>query len=178
MSTTYMRRITPKAADQNSFPQADSLPRLLDVLALAAYQPKVDESVIAEQFGLSARQGAYYFSAAAYVGLVYKRGGWIKPTPDGARINAMSDHVEQRSAVFDMVVQLAVFSQAARHLSGFGELPPLEEVSQWVRDEDQKVNDTTASRRANTVLSWIEMVHAECPQTIDCLSAPPLSRMA
>ena len=170
MASSTSRRITAPAPASNAFPQADSLTRLLDVLASACHQPKLDENVLAEQFGITPRQGAYYFSAATYVGLTYKRGGWIKPTPDGERINAISDEGNRRAAVFDMILTLPVFGEAALHAAAYGRLPAAEDVAAWVRLEDRKVNDVTATRRAETVLAWIGLVQKEAPEAIEALA--------
>ena len=167
------RRITAPQPASNAFPQADSLPRMLDVLALAGRNPKLDENSLAEIFGITPRQGSYYYAAAAYVGLTYKRGGWIKPTQAGEGVNRIQDEEARRSAVFEMVMELPVFREAAIHAAEYGCLPPVEELTAWVMAEDSKVNATTAARRAETVDSWIRLVMREAPDVIAELPVGP-----
>lgn len=179
MATVQIRRVAPPVQASGAFPQANSLPRLLDVLAAACHSPKLDEGVLAGMFGITERQGSYYYGAAHYVGLVYKRGGWIKATAEGDRVNAIQDEAARRDAVFGAILELPVFDEAGRHLAEFGELPSAEAVSDWVRGADAKVNHTTAARRADTVLSWIGMIRRESPERIEALApAPPARRMA
>jgi hypothetical protein len=178
MGTSYSRRILVPSPGSNAFPQADSLSRLLDVLAAACHSPKLDEEVLAQQFSITPRQGAYYHSAAAYVGLTYKRGGWIKPTPEGERINAISDETGRRMAVFDVILTLPVFGDAARHAATTGELPRACDVTSWVRMEDHKVNETTATRRAETVLAWIGLILKEAPAALEAMAPAPMMAMA
>ncbi len=177
MQANYVRRLSAPEPASNAFPQADSLPRLMDVLAAAAHSPKVDESVLATTFSITPRQGSYYYSAALYVGLVYKRGGWIKPTEDGARINAIEDLAERRAAVFELVLKLPVFQETASHLAEYGEMPAAPDVTEWVKGEDSRVNHTTATRRAETVLAWVGMVQKNNPELIDALADTVSMRM-
>lgn len=177
MSATRGRAIPIPVAGANAFPQADSLPRLLDVLAAAAHSPRLDEAVLAEQFSVTQRQGSYYASAATYCGLVYKRGGYIKPTVAGDRINGIADQAERRAAVFDIVLTLPVFSEVALHVAEHGCPPDAADVTQWVRTEDAKVNHTTAARRAETALAWIAMVHRERPEKLEELRPASAMRM-
>lgn len=168
-SSVRITRVPAPVPASNSFPQADSLPRLLDVLAAACHSPKLDESVLAESFGITPRQAAYYYSAANYVGLTYKRGGWIKPTVEGDAVNRIPEQQDRRTAVFAMILKLPVFEDVARSLAEFGEMPPLFLVTEWVATEDRKVNPITASRRAETALNWIRSIRDEAPDQIEAL---------
>lgn len=180
MASSVGRRVTAPAPGDNAFPQADSLTRLIDVVMAAAHTPHVDENSLAETFSLTPRQGAYYASAATHVGLVYKRGGWIKPTVAGERISAMADEVDRRTAVAALVLELPVFREAAQHAVAHGAPPPAEELAAWVRAEDPRVNEVTASRRANSVVSWVKSIMQHTPAALEPLraAAPAPAMMA
>jgi hypothetical protein len=165
----YSRVRTQPARASNSFPQADSLNRLLHVLHAAHEIRNLDEGVLAERFGVTPRQGAYYYSAAVYVGLVYKRGGWIKPTSAGEAMCKLPDEARQ-AVMFDMILELPVFCEAACHLANHGFAPDAADVAEWVRAEDSAVNEVTAARRAETVLSWVGGIQARAPETIEALA--------
>jgi hypothetical protein len=139
------------------------------VLDAARDVRNLDEGVLAERFGVTARQGAYYYAAAAYVGLVYKRGGWIKPTSAGDAMCRLPERARQ-AVTFDMILELPVFREAACQLASNGVAPDAAEVAEWVRTEDPAVNEVTAARRAETVLSWIDGIRARAPEAIEGLA--------
>ena len=165
------RPVKAPSPGDNAFPQADSLVKLIDVAVAAAHTPHVDEASLAETFGVTSRQGSYYASAAMHVGLVYKRGGYIKPTPAGQKICAMTDEQDRRTAVAVLVLELPVFREAAQHAVTYGKPPPLEELAAWVRAEDAKVNDVTAGRRAQTVVAWVNSIMEHTPDALEPIRA-------
>lgn len=162
----------------SQFPQADSLGRVLDVIAASCSGPRVDEEELGRIFGITARQGFYYANAAVWLGMTYKIGGWIRPTGLGCRINGMDDEADRLGCLAEAVVGKPVFAEAARHLAAFGELPDLAAVTSWVRAEDNKVNDQTAQRRAQTVVSWIGKIHEQSPEVIEALAPARAARFA
>lgn len=164
--------------DESQFPQADSLTRILDVLAASCAGPKVDEAELGRIFGITERQGFYYGNAAAWFGLVYKSGGWIRPTGLGSRINAMDDEGDRFRVLAETVVAKPVFSEAARHLAAFGQTPEPSEITAWVRAEDRKVNDRTAARRADTVIRLLNAISEQSPGVIDALVPERVARFA
>lgn len=148
------------------FPQANNLTTVIDLVAAACHSPRLDEAEFAAMFGIEPRQGAYYFSAAERLGLAYKRGGWIKATPAGERINAMGREGDRRLAIYALILKLPVFQEAAAYAADNGCLPTQAELAAWVRKEDPKVNHTTGARRAQTVANWIREILAEAPELL------------
>lgn len=175
MSTSTRGR-TP--VNDQQFPQADNLSRILDVLATSCSGPKVDEVELGRVLGITPRQGYYYANAAGWVGLTLKFGGWIRPTGAGQRLNALGDEGDRIRGLADMVLAKPVFSEVARHVAAFGAAPSVGDVADWVRAEDGKVNDETAGRRAQTVLSWIGRIQAEAPEAIEALAPAAAARVA
>ena len=171
-----VRKINAPLAASNAFPQADSLDKIIGILNLADRNSNVDESVIADMYSITQRQGSYYYAAAQYVGVVYKRGGWVKPTSQGEAIARMQDPQDQESAIFDLVLKLPVFQRIADYLAVEGCVPEHGEVTDWVFKQDHKVNDTTAERRAYTALAWIERIKEQFPEKIIAM-APSMMAM-
>lgn len=168
----YKRTVFQKKATDYPFPQADSPVRVLDVLEVVCRGP-IDDEGLADIFNLHRRQGTYYATAAAYLGLLRNSGGLWRPTDKGLELNGMGDEQERQRIVGRLVIGLPVFDQAAEHLAILGELPPTEEIADWIRDADRAVNDVTAMRRAKTVSSWVGAVNENTPEIIAELANAP-----
>ena len=62
-------RVTEAAEPSGSFPQANDLDKVVDLVGMAAEAPR-SKSEIAEAFGFEDRQGDYYGNAGCYLGLL------------------------------------------------------------------------------------------------------------
>jgi hypothetical protein len=158
------------------FPQADRVERLFGVVEMVCHGP-VDDTGIAAAYDIDPRQGAYYSNAAAFLGFITNRGGLWRPTADGQALNAADDETRCRR-IGEKILDKAVFREAAVHLAAYGELPPVEEIMDWVRADDRKLNSVTAERRAQTVHSWVSAVAEAAPDMIAALGeeAMPAAR--
>ena len=156
------------------FPQADRPDRVLEVLDAVCRGP-LDDAKLGQEFGIHPRQGRYYADAAGYLGLVRFSGGYWRPERKGAELNSLADDDARYRIVGDIVVELPVFRDVARHLAMSGQLPSVEDVEEWIQGEDPKLNHETANRRAQTVLSWISNVSENSPEVIADLAPAHVS---
>ena len=144
------------------FPQADSSSRILDTLDLVCAGP-IDDEGIAKAMGVTPRQGAYYSNGAAFIGIVRDSGGYWRPTAQGRGIFEMDDADDRRSALSAMILALPVFDKAAEHVAYVEEMPPVDEIVDWIMAREPDLNEVTATRRANTVHSWVSDIWERDP---------------
>lgn len=146
------RRIYP-------FPQADSYLRVHDVLDIVLRGP-VDDAEMAEQLGISTRQGRYYADAAGYLGLVRLSGGYWRPEVPGRDMAALGTLDEKNAFLADRIVAMPVFKDVYDHIVETGVQPDGIEVLKMVGRDAYELNAVTSERRARTVMAWVEFALA------------------
>lgn len=148
------------------FPQADDPFKVTGVIKLAATCKQTDDDRIAAEFDVVPRQGAYYGTAAAYLGYIYSIGGYWRLTKKGEAFMSKTA-TNQASDIGATILSLPAFDYAAEHIAIMGDLPRDKDTASIIEEADDRVNETTAFRRAKTVNSWVEQVWATCPTLID-----------
>jgi hypothetical protein len=151
-----------------SFPQADSLDRIVDLLVVCQ-QKKMDADLLAAEFGIVQRQAIYYYTAANYLDLAYLSGGWMRPTEDGRKILALPEN-DRVAAIGHIVLSQPVFSDVAQMYMEQGHMPEESEIASLIQSADSAVNQTTANRRAKTVKSWIEKIQEVAPEVLESIA--------
>lgn len=136
-----------EALDVNAsypFPQANSLTKI--AVALDAVNSGADtDDGIAEALGVSERQGAYYATAAGYLGLIESSGDsprvWSLTNAGASFLNVDAD---MRADILATIVdRIPVTVEDNEDL-----------ILSDVLDADSAINNTTAERRAATLATW------------------------
>lgn len=130
--------------DAYPFPQANSLTKIAVTLDAVNSGADTDDG-IAEALGVSERQGAYYATAAGYLGLLESSGDsprvWELSNAGASFLNADPD---MRTDILATIVdRIPVTDDDNADL-----------VLSDVLDADSALNNTTAERRAATLGSW------------------------
>ena len=143
------------------FPQADRLERVVDVVDAVA-RGTADQMNLALRWGFDPRQADYYANAAAYIGLLTRKGGEWSLTDEGVHLARLQGADDRRAHVARCLLRRPALHEAAR-LS-------LEDTSNLearrfepVIRSHTKLSETTVARRALTVAAWMRTLHEWLP---------------
>jgi hypothetical protein len=141
----------------DSPPQANDLDRVLDV----AMRPiPGNKQLLAESWGMDARQGDYYAQAACYLGFLRKEGDIYAPTPVGDQLRGERSRSIRISFVLKAMAGKPLMRRALAGVAECGgrlEKIPNPIWVEWVETFSQ-VRGATSHRRASTLRRWMEWV--------------------
>lgn len=145
------------------FPQADSFPRVLDLLQKLYFNDSpLTRDYITENYAFDARQTQYYTSAAAYLGLVdRKRSGKTvsyELTAKGRNIMKLPSEKRQL-ALAACILSRTIFNRALHRYFQNSEEPTIRDIVNLMKEVKTTMSkESTYSRRSQTVLSWIRWI--------------------
>ncbi|KAA8455637.1 type II restriction enzyme [Weissella paramesenteroides] len=147
-----------KSNDNNvQFPQADNFNRVLDILN------RVDDTItgnkVTEIYEFNRRQGNYYISALMYIGLLQKVDGSYKYelTEIGKRIKRLPNSNSRNMLIIRQLLQDECINIAFQQFIMHSDIDK-DWVAKLLLDRVSTVNESTAARRAGTVISWIKWI--------------------
>jgi hypothetical protein len=147
------RPVTPP----KPFPQADTLGTV--IAAVELYAGEITAAAdLAERLGFDERQGQYYTTAALWLGLVERSGGKISLLARGKEFVAASRWARFK-ILFRAVAATPVFRECIRRNLGRNPMPA-EEIVELILAKGY-ANKTTAGRRAQTVVAWLDWLWRE-----------------
>lgn len=133
-------------------PQADDLNKVVDTVAFLQNTPG-DKWALAKFFAFADRQGDYYGNAAAYLGLVEKKGKLFYCSQKGRRLVQIQNRNRRNEALVAAMAATPLLNRLIRlYLAQNGQLSD-EQIVQQIRQEGY--NLTTASRRKSTLRAWL-----------------------
>jgi hypothetical protein len=145
------------------FPQADSFPRVIDLLTqLYGANGNLSQEYITTNYAFDLRQTQYYTNAASYLGLLERhhspgQGVSYALTKSGADIMRM--HPRGRNlALVRCALERRVFNRTLRLYLEQGARPTVEQVVEIMKAARLSLAGTTLPRRAQTVLLWIDWI--------------------
>ncbi|MCL2082214.1 MAG: transcriptional regulator [Oscillospiraceae bacterium] len=144
-----------------TFPQADSFPRVLDLLSVL-HEEELTRSEVTLKYEFDPRQTNYYVSACEYLGLVerFLTGG----NERGYRLTSEARNVmsfpykRKHLALMKKILERSVFNKAFDIFISSNEIPDKNAVCQVMKSTNFPIpiNDTTVERRSSTVLGWVK----------------------
>lgn len=155
--------ISSKNDKSISFPQADSFERVISLCELVQREKSIVASKITNYYGFSDRQTGYYTSAARYLGLLEKIGSRsdrsFKLSKLGNQVFSMKFSDRQLSLT-RAILEHSVFYDTFKSYIENIDRPPKAVVIKTIWEYGAKDVESadTVSRRANTVLSWIDWI--------------------
>ncbi len=152
--------VQPVPEPEISFPQANSLERVINLCELLNTQPLSREQVT-ERYAFDTRQTNYYTDAARYLGLLEKQyGEKHKPvyflSSFGKRV--MQLNYKQRQLAFcEAILQHRPFLETFQWFVKTGFMPNTEVIADIMRASGlyHVKSATTYERRSSTISSWI-----------------------
>lgn len=158
-----VRTVTSVQEPDLPFPQANSMPRIINLMELLNKQPMTKADITTE-YAFDERQTNYYTDAGRYLGLIDKgndNDGNIQfsLSPLGSRIMQM-DYRKRRLAIAAEILKHDVFKMVLRLYLQRGVMPDSEEIVKIMR-ESNLYNVKTYStflRRSSTIIGWINWI--------------------
>lgn len=138
-----------------TFPQANNLNVLIDVLTFLYLNNGATDKEVSEHIGYEYRQGAYYTSSCYYFDLI----DGTNNITDLAK-SFFDNNVLKKNILFAHILQDPIFGNIFSNYI----LKTQEDIKKYSEDIIRKYfnySESVVSRRASTVLSWIKEI-VEC----------------
>jgi len=146
------------------YPQANDLDKVIDIATNFHSAELTNKTAIAEFFNFDGRQGDYYANAAIYLGLLKRglpgssefeltrEGEFIANSPNRSQRNLLLLKQMLRKPSFNEIIR--IFVDQNHDISSLNS-----ELLAPVIQHHVSLNDTTAKRRASTVMSWLRWIY-------------------
>ena len=158
------RRTAPGPEPELPFPQADTFPRVVDLLSILAPGP-VSRDAAPFRCGLDPRQTDFYINACQYLGLAESRqeadGVSLRLSDEGQRVMALPWQ-QRELALMEHILRRPVFHKAFGRALQLGDAPNKELVIRMMLECGLPLNETTMDRRASTVRGWVSWMLSRC----------------
>ena len=146
------------------YPQANDLDKVIDIVTNFQSAGLSNKPAIAEFFDFDERQGDYYANAGYYLGLLKRipdstefeltrEGGYISKSENRSRRNLLLLKQMLKRPSFNEIIRL--FDSKNRDLSSLNV-----DILAPIIQTHINLNETTARRRASTVMSWLKWMDA------------------
>jgi len=143
-----------------TFPQADSFPRVLDLLSIL-HEEEMTRSEVTLKYEFDPRQTNYYVSACEYLGLVerfstYENERGYRLTAEARKIMSLS-YKSKHLALIKKILERSVFNRAFAIFVKSNEMPDTNAVCQIMSTTSfsKPINNTTIDRRSSSVIGWL-----------------------
>lgn len=151
-----VRETQPGQEPEIPFPQANSMPRILN-LTERLYERPMSKDEITAAYGFDVRQTSYYTDAGRYLGLIERSGAaQFRLSEFGRRLMGLDYRLRQLE-VARRILKHRVFHEALRIRLQCGIMPDTGAVVRIMKESGlYKVGaDSTYFRRASTVTGWL-----------------------
>ena len=141
------------------FPQADSFERVINLCELLKERGFLTRDEITQNYDFAGRQANYYSDAGRYLGLIDRNNGISILSNLGEKI--FNKPIFERKLDFiKLILSHAPFKKTLQSYFENGEIPTKEEIIEIMRSckLHNVVTNSTFSRRASTIKSWINWI--------------------
>lgn len=157
-------RTTPSVCEPDiSFPQADRMSRVVNLVELLADRPMTKQDITTE-YAFDERQTNYYTDAGRYLDLIEKTHDddgniLFQLSAHGHRIVNL-EYKERQIAIVARILEHKVFSETLRLHLQHGEMPDKQTIVQIMKQSNlYRVDaDSTYLRRSSTVIGWVNWI--------------------
>lgn len=146
-----------------SFPQADRMPRIVNLIELLSEKPMTKQDITSE-YAFDERQTNYYTDAGRYLGLIEKshdENGNIlfQLSTCGHRIMDLG-YKERQLAIITQILMHKVFSETLKLHLQYGVMPDKQTIIQIMKRSDlyHVEANSTYLRRSSTVIGWVNWI--------------------
>jgi hypothetical protein len=143
-----------------TFPQADSFPRILDLLSVL-HSEELTRSEVTLKYEFDPRQTNYYVSACEYLGFIERfeitgRERGYRLTPDARKIMSLP-YKQKHLALIRKILEKPVFHQVFENFitTNFFSATKIYQIMQKA-NFSIPINPTTIKRRSSTVSGWLD----------------------
>ena len=157
-------RTVPLAQEPDiSFPQADCMSRIVNLIELLNEKPMTKQDITSE-YAFDERQTNYYTDAGRYLGLIDKthdEDGNIlfQLSACGHRIMGL-EYKERQLALVTQILMHKVFNETLKLHLQCGEMPDKQTIIQIMKRSNlyRVEADSTYLRRSSTVVGWVNWI--------------------
>lgn len=159
---SLLRTVPPESEPELSFPQADRMSRIVNLMELLSGRPMTKQE-ITSRYAFDERQTNYYTDAGRYLGCIEKRTGggvvFFQLSPRGRHIMAL-EYRERHLAIITQILKHRIFQEVLRLRLQSGEMPGKGAVVRMMRGAGlRRVEaDSTYLRRSSTVIGWVNWI--------------------
>ncbi len=146
-----------------SFPQANSMARIINLMELLCEKPMTKQDITGE-YAFDERQTSYYTDAGRYLELIEKRKGKdnsivFRLSPLGKHIMSL-DYRERQLTIAAQILKHRAFSRTLKLCLQSGRMPDTKTVVQIMKESGlyQVEAESTYQRRSSTVTGWINWI--------------------
>jgi hypothetical protein len=144
------------------FPQADSFPRVIDLLSIL-FEQSLSRDEITLNYSFDARQTNYYTDAARYLGFLDKSrdgetGEVLFSLSEYGRKLLNKRHKQKTLNMVASILRRKVFHLAFYESKCIQGLPSIDAIAKIMQGTGIKLSESTIFRRARTVQSWIRWI--------------------
>lgn len=147
-----------------AFPQANSMPRIINLMELLYERPMTRQDITSE-YAFDARQTNYYTDAGRYLGFIEKE----RNCEDGLTYFFLSDlgrfvmdldHKERQMAIVSAILKHRPFNETLKIYLRCGETPDANTIVQIMKASNlyRVEAESTYFRRSSTIIGWINWI--------------------
>lgn len=146
-----------------SFPQADSMSRIVNLVELLYEKPMTKQDITSE-YAFDERQTNYYTDAGRYLDLINKfhdENGNIAFQLSTCGRHIMSlEYKERQLAIITQILRHKVFNETLKIHLQYGEMPNKQTIVEIMKKENlyRVEADSTYLRRSFTVVGWVNWI--------------------
>lgn len=157
-------RTTPEIREPEvSFPQANSMSRIINLIELLYEKPMTKQDITSE-YAFDERQTNYYTDAGRYLGLIDKcRDEYnniiFMLSARGKHIMSL-EYRERQLAIATQILAHKAFRETLKLHLKYGEMPDLQTIVKIMKNSNlyHVEADSTYIRRASTIIGWINWI--------------------
>ncbi|MCW0953258.1 hypothetical protein OIT44_04105 [Weissella ceti] len=143
---------------KSSFPQADNITRVLDLLNYI--DEEIKKSDVIDRYEFHERQGDYYLNALVFIGMVKRiEKGLFALTELGRKVQKMPNSNRRNKIIIEQMLRDKSFDMCFKEFinnGGFISKPVIAEI--LLKYAYEVGSQSTAERRHSTVKSWIDWI--------------------
>jgi hypothetical protein len=150
-----------KSESTRNIPQADNLSRIAQLVELLASKVNSYEK-LAKKLSISQRQVLYYTQAASFLGLIKHEDDFYSNTNEGTKL-AQAKSEDKLNFIINLFLKTSFVKSSLVPIASKSEVGA-KELTQAIKKTGYSAE--TATRRAQTLLSWFRQASAEPTQSI------------
>lgn len=146
-----------------SFPQANSMTRIINLIELLYEKPMTKQDITSE-YAFDERQTNYYTDAGRYLGLIDKghdddRNILFQLSPQGRYIMGL-EYKARQLAIVSQILSHKVFRETLKLHLQCGEMPDAQTIVQIMKGASlyNVKADSTYFRRSSTIVGWVNWI--------------------
>lgn len=158
-----LRNVVEVQEPDISFPQANSMTRIINLIELLYEKPMTKQDITSE-YAFDERQTNYYTDAGRYLGLIDKchdddRNILFQLSPQGRYIMGL-EYKARQLAIVSQILSHKVFRETLKLHLQCGEMPDAQTIVQIMKGASlyNVKADSTYFRRSSTIVGWVNWI--------------------